>query len=840
MKKIKSVLFIVLFFTTLFSFSQQVVVAPKIKITGKVVEKISKQPLEYATITFLLPNNPKPVAGGITNPKGEFEIEVKPGTYDIKIEFISFKIAEIKQKNLQKNTSLGLISLDQDANQLNEVVIRSEKTTVEIKLDKKVYNVGSDLMVKGGTVSDVLDNIPSVSVDVEGNVSLRGNENVRVLIDGRPSNAINIAEALRLIPADAIEKVEVITNPSARYDAEGGGGLLNIILKKGKNQGLNGTIIASAGYPETYGLSGTLNYKSKNFNLFTTQGYNDRSNPGNAFTNSRYLNADNSTRDYVNETRENERDNKGYNGTFGIELYLNEKTSWTNSINYRKSNGINVDNVFQNNYDADFKYDYTRNRINLENSDSENVEFTTNFTKKFKKDGHKLTFDGSFSTSDELNDALITDTRTNTSVVKFDNTINNQKQSRNLLQTDYVLPFGKSSQFEAGYRGDFSELLTDYSVVNDGKINTNFTNTLQYKEKVNAVYTQYGVKFNKFSALFGLRFEDSNIEINQLATNDFNTKKYNNFFPSAFFTYEISDKSSTSISYSRRVQRPRGRLLNPFNNLSSNINIFVGNPDIDPAFTDALDFGYIKRWDKLTFNTSLYVNKTTDSFQFARRESGEFVVTIIDGEDTVVNGEVTQVNGGADKRTPVIISSPINLATEYRLGFEFTLNYSPFKWWKLNSNFNFFRNETQGDFTYIDFKSNEIVQNFDNVATSWSTRLTSKITLPYKIDWQTNATYNGPQNNAQGRSLGVFGANLAFSKDILKDKGTLSFNISDVFNSRKRMMETFLPGVVSSYSEMQWRERQFTLSFTYRFNKAKNEREQPKRNQNDSEGDYQG
>ncbi|MFV8363538.1 TonB-dependent receptor domain-containing protein [Flavobacterium sp. ZT3P35] len=840
MKKIKSVLIIVLLFTTLFSFSQQVVVAPKIKITGKVVEKISKQPLEYATITFLLPNNPKPVAGGITNPKGEFEIEVKPGTYDIKIEFISFKITEIKQKNLQKSTSLGLISLDEDANQLNEVVIRSEKTTVEIKLDKKVYNVGSDLMVKGGTVSDVLDNIPSVSVDVEGNVSLRGNENVRVLIDGRPSNAINIAEALRLIPADAIEKVEVITNPSARYDAEGGGGLLNIILKKGKNQGLNGTIIASAGYPETYGLSGTLNYKSKNFNLFTTQGYNDRSNPGNAFTNSRYLNADNSTRDYVNETRENERDNKGYNGTFGIELYLNEKTSWTNSINYRKSNGINVDNVFQNNYDADFKYDYTRNRINLENSDSENVEFTTNFTNKFKKDGHKLTFDGSFSTSDELNDALITDTRTNTNVVKFDNTINNQKQSRNLLQTDYVLPFGKSSQFEAGYRGDFSELLTDYSVVNDGKINTNFTNTLQYKEKVNAVYTQYGVKFNKFSALFGLRFEDSNIEINQLATNDFNTKKYNNFFPSAFFTYEISDKSSTSISYSRRVQRPRGRLLNPFNNLSSNINIFVGNPDIDPAFTDALDYGYIKRWDKLTFNTSLYVNKTTDSFQFARRESGEFVVTIIDGEDTVVNGEVSQVNGGADKRTPVIISSPVNLATEYRLGFEFTLNYSPFKWWKLNSNFNFFRNETQGDFTYIDFKSNEIVQNFDNVATSWSTRLTSKITLPYKIDWQTNATYNGPQNNAQGRSLGVFGANLAFSKDILKDKGTLSFNISDVFNSRKRMMETFLPGVVSSYSEMQWRERQFTLSFTYRFNKAKNEREQPKRNQQDSEGDYQG
>ncbi|SHN68226.1 Outer membrane receptor for ferrienterochelin and colicins [Flavobacterium fryxellicola] len=817
MKKIKSVLILVLSFNTLFSFAQQGPTVPKIKITGRVVEKISKQPLEYATITFLAPNNPKPIAGGITNPKGEFEIDIKPGVYDIKIEFISFKVNEIKQKNLKSNTSLGLISLEEDANQLNEVVIRSEKTTVEIKLDKKVYNVGSDLMVKGGTVSDVLDNIPSVSVDVEGNISLRGNENVRVLIDGKPSNAINIAEALRLIPADAIEKVEVITNPSARYDAEGGGGLLNIILKKGKNLGLNGTFIASTGYPEIYGLSGTLNYKSDNFNLFTTQSYNDRNNPGNAFTNSRYLNADNTTRDYIYETRENARNNKGYNGNFGVEWYLNKSTSWTNSINYRKSNGKNKDDVFQNYYDSGFNFDYTRNRINNENSDSENVEFATNFIKKFKKDGHKLSIDGSFSTNDDVNNAIITDKDTRTSLVKFDNTRNDQTQSRNLLQMDYVLPFGKGSQFEAGYRGDFSKLLTDYQVDNDGVINNDFTNTLEYKEKVNALYTQYGVKIKKFSALFGLRFEDSNIEINQLATNDFNTKKYNNFFPSAFFTYEISDKSSTSVSYSRRIQRPRGRFLNPFTNLSSNINIFVGNPDLDPAFTDAIDFGYIKRWEKLTFNTSLYLNKTNDSFQFARRESGNFV------------------NG-----TPILISTPINLATEFRTGFEFTLNFSPYKWWKLNGNFNFFRNETQGDFTYTDFNNNKISQNFDNTATSWSTRLTSKITLPYKIDWQTNASYNGPQNNAQGRSLGVFGANLAFSKDIMKDKGTLSFNISDVLNSRKRIMENNLPGIVNSYSEMQWRERQFSLSFTYRFNKPKNERERPRQNQNEGEGDYQG
>ncbi|WP_310381424.1 TonB-dependent receptor domain-containing protein [Flavobacterium sp.] len=817
MKKFNILLILSLLLSSSFIYSQQRPEIKKIKITGTVIEKTSKQPLEYATITFKNPTNPKAIAGGITNAKGEFDVEINQGIYDITIEFISFKPVEIKQKNIQENSSLGQIALEEDQTQLNEVVVRSEKTTVEIKLDKKVYNVGNDLMVKGGTVSDVLDNIPSVSVDVEGNISLRGNENVRILIDGRPSNAINISEALRLIPSDAIDKVEVITNPSARYDAEGGGGLLNIILKKGKNQGLNGTFIASTAYPESYGLSGNLNYKSENFNLFTTQGINDRSNPGKAKTDSKYLNPNNSIRNYVYEQRKNERLGDAYNGNFGAEWFLDKTTTWTNSFNYRKSNGNNTDNIFQNNYNSSFIYDYTRNRINNENSFSENIEYATNLIKNFKKEGHKLTVDGSFSTSDEINNALITDSATNTNIVVIDKTISKQDQKRNLFQTDYVLPIGKGSQFEAGYKGDFLKLTTDYQVENDGVINNNFTNTLEYIEKVNALYTSYGFKLKKYSFLFGARFEDSNIEINQLATNDFNAKKYNNFFPSAFFTYEFSEKSSASLSYSRRIQRPRGRQLNPFNNLSSNINIFVGNPDLNPAFTDAVDFGYLKRWDKLTLNTSLYLNKTTDVIQFVRRESGDFINSV-----------------------PVILTSFANIATEYRAGFEFTLNYSPYKWWKLNGNFNFFRNETQGDYVYTNFNNVVITQNFDNIATSWFTRITSKITLPYKIDWQTNATYNGPQNNAQGKSYGVFSANLAFSKDILKDKGTINFNISDVFNSRKRIWDSNIPGVVMSYSEMQRQLRQINLSFTYRFNKKKGERERQPRRDSDGGDDFQG
>ncbi len=821
MKKLNAIALIVLFFSSILSFGQQPPMAKaKLKITGKVIEKISKQALEYATITLRLPNNPKAITGGITNNKGEFSVEAAAGTYDITIEFISFKSTEIKGKTIDSNTNLGTIGLAEDAAQLNEVVVRAEKTTVEIKLDKKVFNVGNDLMVKGGTVSDVLGNIPSVSVDVEGNVSLRGNENVKILIDGRPSNAINIVEALRIIPADAIDKVEVITNPSARYDAEGGGGILNIVLKKGKNLGFNGTFIATGGIPDNNGLSGNVNYKTKKVSLFTTQGYSFRSNPGNMINETTYFNSNNSIRNYIVEPRENDRYGKGYNGNFGVDIALDEKTSWTNTFNYRNNNSDNTDRVFQNYFTSTKQFDYTRNRINKEDSDSENIEYTTNFIKNFKKEGHKFTIDGSISSNDDANTAIVTETGTNTSTTKLDNTINNQKQDRVLIQSDYVLPLGKGSQFEAGYRGDFSKLVTDYQVKNDGIINPNFTNVLEYKEKVNAIYTQYGFKKNKASVLLGLRYEDSNIEINQLATSDFNTKKYGNLFPSAFFTYELSDKASTSISYSRRIQRPRGRMLNPFSNLSSNINIFVGNPDLDPSMTDAIDFGYIKRWSKLTLSTSLYYNKTTDVFQMARRESGNFV------------------NG-----TPIIITSPINIATEFRTGFEFTLNYSPYKWWKLNSNFNFFQSDTKGDFVYTNFNNVVVTQRFNNNATSWFSRLTSKITLPSKIDWQTNLMYMGGQTNAQGKVLGNFSANLAFSKDVFKDKGTFALNVNDVFNGRKRIMETYLPGVLSSRAEMQWRVRQVTLSFTYRFNKSKNEREKQPKKMNEGGGgemEYQG
>jgi len=806
--------------------------ANAVKVTGKLIEQESKQPLEFATVTIQTLDNTT-VTGGLTGADGSYTLQVTPGTYNIKFDFISFKSNVIAAKQITGDTNLGTTAMAPDATVLDAVQITAERSTVEIKLDKRVYTVGNDMMVRGGTVSDVLDNVPSLSVDAEGNVALRGNQSVTILIDGRPSNLAgsNVAEVLRLLPADSVDKVEVITNPSARYDAEGGGGIVNIILKKGKANGFNGSVIANTGDPENHGLSTNLNYRSENFNIFSNMGYNYRNNPGNSFTNSEYLDQDtNETTSFTNERRTNDRLRKGFNASFGLEWFLSKTLTWTNSVNFRRNTGSNPAKTYYDNYDAGYNFLNTRFRFNDEDSKESNLNYSTSFTKKFNTEGHELKIDASVSKNIDNEDANISDQIINTADTSnntFERTFNDQDEKRGLIQADYVLPFGEGSRFEAGYRGSFSELETDAraETLIDGTYvnNPNYTNYLQYKEKVNALYAQYGSKVGKFSYFMGLRWEDSNIDVNLLTTGDYNKKRYNNFFPSGVFSYEFSQSSNISLSYSRRINRPRGRFLNPFSGLSSNINIFRGNPDINPSKTHAIDLGYLKKWSKVTLNTSAYMNITDDTFQFVRQQSG-------------------QTSNGV----PITLTTPINLAKEYRFGFEFNVNYNPFKWWRINNNFNFYRNETKGDYTfsYVDETGVTVndFQNFNNTAYSWTARVNSKITLPYKIDWQLNGNYEGPQNNAQGRRRGQYGINTALSKDLLKDKATIALNVQDIFNSRKMRVETYIPNQVSSYSEMQWRVRQVTLSFTYRFNMNKSDRqkEQQQRNQEGGEGEYMG
>jgi outer membrane receptor protein involved in Fe transport len=773
-------------------------------VTGTVIEAATNTPLEYASIYAQNESNSNIVSGAMTDEKGHFSFDVPDGNYYIKIDFLGFKTLELKNISVQGDTSIGVQKVQDDTQMLEEVTVIAERSTVDIKLDKKIYNVGQDMIVKGGTAADVLDNVPSVVVDSEGTISLRGNENVKVLIDGKPTGlANNIQEAMRILPAESIDRVEVITNPSARYEAEGGAGIINIILRKGKALGINGSVTGTIGDPRNYELNTMFNFRSEKFNFFTSLGYRDSKSEGYNLNDNRYLDpTTGEPTQRIYEYKDNNRERQGYNGTFGLEWYLTPSITWTNTVTARRNTGYNPNRVSYDYYDASDSFLYNRYRNEEKNGTRNNVDYTTTFEKKFDKEGHVLTIEGNIAQDKDNENAGIDDINEHLNQTSFERTFNKEKEKSGLAKVDYTLPIGEHGNFEAGYLGTFKSTNTAFNLQrlnnNSWNVDSRLSNTLEYKENIHALYAQYGDRItSQLSFMVGLRWEDSSIDVNQIDTQSYNNKKYNDFFPSAFLNYEWNESTSTSISYSRRVNRPRGFFLNPFSNYTSDINFFQGNPDLNPAKTHAVDLGFMQRWTGFTLNASAYYNKTDDTFQFVRRIAGE-----------------------TENGTPISISSPINLATEHRYGLDITLNYSPFKWWRLNGNFNFYRTETRGDYTFTHLDGTLETQNFDQDAYAWFTRISSKITLPYKIDWQLNGMYRAPYNTAQGKVLGNLSGNVALSKDILKDKGTITFNISDIFNSRKREQDLVLPQSIS-HSEMQWRGRQINLSFTYRFNQTK-------------------
>lgn len=785
----------------------------KLAVKGQIFDKATNKPLQYATFSIIKSENKAVVSGGLTDEKGNFNGNLPRGTFDFTFDFIGYKKTSILNKTISQSEDFGIIFLEEDTKLIEAVEIRAEKSTVEIKLDKKVYNVGKDMITKGGTLGDVLNNVPSVTVDAEGTVALRGNESVTVLIDGKPSGLVglNISDALKIYNADAVDKIEIITNPSARYDAEGGGGIINIILKKGKTNGTNGSFVLSGGYPETYGATGSINHKNELANFFANGGYNYRTNKGVTKIDSKYLNSSNEITRYLNERRENSLLDESNNFNFGVELNVSKSSTWTNAVTFRKGREFNPEDISQNYFSATGEFE----KIRIRNSDvfekDQAIEYSTNFTHKFKNPEHKLTVDYSISNNTGNDSTTIIDYVENlNNSLQNESTLLKTNNKRTLIQTDYVLPFKENSRFEVGYRGNFLTNISNFEITP----NSLLSNNTEYVENINAAYLQFGSKIKSFSYFLGLRYEDSHIEINALNLNNYNTKKYHYFFPTATFNYELKDESIITLSYSRRINRPRGRFITPISSYTSNINIIVGNPNINPTTTNAVDLSYLKKFDKLTLSTSAYVNFTNDVFQFTRRESG----LLVDG-------------------IPVILASPTNLAKEFRYGFEFNINYTPYSWWKINYNLNTFGNKVRGDFSYTNYLNQTVVQNFDNDAFSLFTRINNKITLPYKIDWQSNIFYEAPQTNAQGKRLSFYYINLAFSKDILKDKGTIAINANNIFNSEKRRIETFIPESLESYSEYQRRQRTVILSFTYRFNKKKNDKEKNKREDGGFDGD---
>ena len=758
-------------------------------ISGSVSDETGSQALEFATVALYKVQDSSLVGGGITDVKGKFSVQARPGQYYLKIAFIGYGekfISGISIDRDNMNVELGGVQLAPSDLQLDEVTVEAERTQMELQLDKKVYNIGKDLSNLGGSASDLLANLPSVQVDVEGNVSLRGSENVQILIDGRPSGLVGLSGTggLQQLQGNLIERVEIITNPSSRYNAEGGAGIINIILKKEKNKGFNGSFQVQTGYPANHGASVNVNYRTGWINWFVNYGVTYRENPGQGYNNQYFTKID--TTYYTNQESSRNRTGLSQNVRFGSDIYLNDNNILTLSASHRNSNNDNFTTVLYNDSDR-FRdpLNFTR-RLENQNEIDDNWQYAINYTRNFKKRGQKFTLDYQYQDNGEIE--LSDFDQTNNPFNGPESTLvqranNDNGEVLTLIQSDYTHPFGKSGVIETGIRYTSRRIFNNYQVEEEITPGTfqeivNLTNDFNFNEKVSAGYIMVSNKVDRFTWQLGSRLEYTDLTTLLKQTDESYPQQYLSFFPSANLTYKLIDTRSLQMSYSRRISRPGFRTLNPFVTYSDPRNLFQGNPRIQPQFTDSYELGILENKEKSSIYFGVYYRFT----------------------DGVVQRILIEENG-------VTTRQPENLAQEDALGLELNLTHDFNKVFRSTANFNFYNSQISGPFP------------------AEATTITTRIANYYRNDKLFNAQmslwYSAPQNTPQGKRFSIASLDLGLSKDVMKKNGTLALNIQDLLNSRKYRGITDLP-TLQSQSEFQWRRGPtITASFTYRINQQK-------------------
>ncbi|MEM6735803.1 MAG: TonB-dependent receptor [Bacteroidota bacterium] len=793
--------------------------APIFAIKGKLLQYGTTIPIEFATVSVFNEMDSSLVSGGLTDVNGVFNIPIKPGSYYLRVQFMGFQQVIISNIIIDKKNKVydtGSIGMKEDETLLEEVVIQTERTEMEMTLDKKIYNIGKDLSNLGGNASDLLANLPSVEVDVDGNVSLRGSENVQILIDGKPSGLIGLSGTggLQQLQGNLIERVEIITNPSARYDAEGGAGIINIILKKDKAKGFNGSFQVQGGLPRNNGASMSVNYRTGWINWFVNYGVTARTSPGQGFTNNFFNNQEQDTVYYINQDNDRERKSLSQNVRFGSDIYFNEKSILTLSASYRNADSDNTTETGYTFFNRNLVQFSDRFRIDNEDEEDLNWQYELNYNKNFEKKGQKLSFTLQQQDSEETEISAFDDL-TNFTDGTIDQLIqrsrNDNGEERQLVQLDYIHPFEKAGKFELGLRYNAREIFNNYIVESDSAATgqeQNFeevielTNDFSFDERIFAVYGIISNKYEKFSWQLGLRAENTDLDTQLSPRNEEeasreeyepNSQNYFSFFPSANLTYKYSKISSVQLSYSRRITRPRFRNLNPFLTYSNPLSLFTGNPDLQPQFTNSYEVGILQNRKSSSIYIGVYYRYTTDVVQRIQRLNGE----------------------GITERLPV------NLGAQDDIGIEANVDYDFNKKLRVTSNINFFNSQTDGG------------ETLSAEATTISTRIGAFYRDRKLFNAQVSWNYLAPQNRPQGKSKSIQNLDLGLSKDILKNNGTISMNVRDLFNTRKFRGET-ITETFTTDSEFQWRRGPTAiLSFTYRLNQKK---QRPSRRR----GDYDG
>ncbi len=769
-------------------------------ISGRVQDAASKVALEYATVTVYSSLDSSMITGSITDEKGGFNLPLKgAGEYYIVASFLGYlelKLPSIILTEAIPKATLGVIYLKSDAEAIGEVQIVADRSQMQMQLDKKVFTVGKDLSNTGTNAVDILDNIPSVQVDVDGNVSLRGSGNVQIFIDGKPSGLAG-PDALRFLQSDQIDRIEIITNPSARYSAEGEVGIINIILKKDRKQGITGSVSVNTGFPHNHGAGLNLSYRTKAVNLFTSYNLNYRANPGSGFYRQEFFG--DSLR-ILEADREHERAGLGSTFRIGSDFFWKEFNTITVAGMYRYRTNKNNVSLLYRDINADGELLASSDRVEEEDELSHNFEAELNYRRTFKRKGQEFVAVAKWITDDDIEDADITErVLLGSPGDVFQRTYNKEAETNWLFQVDYVHPLPKGIQFETGGRVTLRSIENNYSVeeLENGEWTdlSGFVDDFTYYEDIYAVYGILSGQYKKFSWQAGLRSELSDITTISEVLDTQNNKLYVGLFPSVHFSYKFNEENSVQLSYSRRLSRPNFRDLLPFGSYSDSRNFRAGNPDLDPEYTNSFEMGYLRYWKSGSLLSSVYYRYRTGVFTR---------ITVVDEEGLATN-------------------FPVNLGEEHSVGVELTVSQTLWKIWTLSAGVNAYYFQSYGTYQGESLDANSLAGNL---------RLTSKWALPKDFAIQAAATYRSPQQRSQGRSLSMTSLDLSASKELFKKKATLSLNVRDVFNSRVWRSETTTE-TFTRYDEFQWASRQIILTFAYRFG---TQTKQQKRNSGPGDG----
>ena len=760
---------------------------PTGKISGALIDAQTNQIIEYGNIVLFYSKDSSMATGTISDKQGKFVIDnIQFGMYYLKASYIGYAakfIDSIRVTPKSLEIDLGKILLDEQSIELGNVLVTGQKELIINNLDKKVINVEKDLTTTGGSAVDVVGNIPSITIDLDGNVSFRGNQNITILVDGKPSALVGASNSdiLNSIPASQIESIELVTNPSARYDPDGTSGILNIILKKRIDGGLNGSVSLNAGTRDKYNGSININYRIPSFNFFTS--YDSRISRSQNEGSSLRTNTINNTTSYLSQANNGIFDFGSHNINAGLDYLYDNFNTFTFSYRYRKfgfdSDGI-VETTSKNSFDEITNY---FERLSTADRNMKGMNYTLSYRNTSKTKGQELTADVIFSDHNmNRNEDIVQrnfDLNINPLNVDLQKGLSSNANKQWTIQSNYINPIEGFGRIETGFKTTIKNFdsKNDYqdfdnsssSWINDPLRKTDF----DYKEQIYAVYGIYSNNFDKFQYQLGLRAEQANVDGSEAVTTTSFNKNYFALYPTVHLVQVLPDDQEVQLSYSRRVERPNNRELNPYVDKSDSLNVQYGNPELNPEFVNSIDLGYSKLFGKTSLTSSIFYKLTDDAITY-------YTVLRNDG--------VTETTWR-------------NLAKNTSYGVELTATHSFFEWLRFNGSLSYFN---------TNFETHDLSRD----DYSWISKLSSTLLLSKDFSIQLNANYNSPIVTAQGRIKEVFTTDLAMKKDFMDGQLSVLFRVSDIFNTRKMDSETFGTNFfTNSYRKMESRVAYLGISF---------------------------